>query len=294
VVGLPVAHAGGGFELLTDDEKHVVDWSGTPDPRVLPWVALSGDLDHAVLPVESGARVTLVYALVRTGIDREDAGWSRRFAAVEASVRGLRCADGPVMIACSRHAVGTEDSLVLGINALRGADRELAAVLVRAGLQVRVRACLAASECEDGHAAFPPRLKFIGWRTVVFARLARPIPAATSFLDCVTFVQPSGDGGGFFDEETTCLEPYLDAPIPAEHWLVRRAAAVTLIGELEFASDGFVGNAASETYLYRLAAIEVTRTPPLPGVLPVIEVLTLRLIQCAPNGSRVVWVLTPS
>jgi hypothetical protein len=41
--------------------------------------------------------------------------------------------------------------------------------------------------------------------------------------------------------------------------VIRRAAAATLLRAVDFADDGFVGNAAYEAYLYKLAAIEVTR-----------------------------------
>jgi hypothetical protein len=261
VVGLPIEHTSGAFELHDGGEAHTIDWSGPVDLGAVRWVAMYGDVDHAVLAVESGARVTLVYALLRTGRDRDDPAWTRRFAAVEACARRLALPDGPAMIACTRHAVCPDDATELGLDALRGADRELADALLRAGCELRVRACIAAWECEDGAPPSPPMLRPRGWQEVTFARLVRPLTEAdlAARLECVTFVRPCGDGGGFFEEETTNLEAHLAPPLPPERWLVRRAAAATLLCEIEFASDGFVGNAAVESYLYRLAALEVTR-----------------------------------
>lgn len=261
VVGLPIAHTGGAFEVNDGDAGETFDWSGPADPTRVRWAAFYGDVDHAVAPVTAGARVTLVYALLRTGRDRADPDWSRRFAAVDACVRRLTDGDLPLMIPCTRLAVCLDDATVLSLDVLRGADRELADALTRAGLTVRVRACLAARDREDGSDASPPQLTARWLSDVAFARLARPLTEAdlAGRRPCVTFVAPVGDGGGYFEHEVTSWEALLDAPLPAERWLVRRTAAATLVSELEFAGDGYVGNAAYEAFLYRLAALEVTR-----------------------------------
>ena len=47
--------------------------------------------------------------------------------------------------------------------------------------------------------------------------------------------------------------------VPATSWIIRRNAAATLIREIDFAPDGFIGNAASPAQIYKLAALEVTR-----------------------------------
>jgi hypothetical protein len=265
VVGLPIEHTGGAFEI-DDGEVHTVDWSGPVERGVVRWVAMYGDVDHSVCEVESGTRVTLVYALVRTGRDRDDPEWSRRFAAVDACARHLQLTDGPVMIACTRLAIGDESATELSVGALRGGDRELADALVAAGWRVRVRACLVARDCEDGSEALPAKLRPRGWQEVSFVRLVRPFTEADLAMrrDCVTFVPPWGDGGGYLEHEVTSLESHLDKPLPAERWLVRRTAAATFVCALEFAGDGFVGNGAYDAYLYRLAALEVTRAAAAP------------------------------
>ncbi len=268
VVGLPVAHTGGGFEIAREreDTMHTVDWSGPVDPTQVRWVAMFSDVDHAVLPVESGFRVTLVYALLRTDRDRRDPSWPKRFGRVHAAVAALQLPpETPtILIACSRHVIGLDDEVVQGVETLRGADRELAQAFVDHGFRVRVRTCLAASDAEDEDNDFegaPARLKPVGFHEVSFARLAAQLTKddSSTLEPCITFDAPMGDGGGYEDDEVSDLRPMLAPPLPPEAWIVRRTAAATILGAIEFATDGFVGNGAVESYLYKLAALEVER-----------------------------------
>lgn len=261
VVGLPIEHAGGEFVIEDGIGEYEIDWSGPADRTKVRWVAMFSDVDHAVLEVESGARVTLVYALVATGRERVDPSWADRFAPILAVAQRLELADRrPIMIPCTRHVIGPDDQLVHGLDALRGTDRDIADALVQAGFAVVVRTCLAARE----HECVPdpaPRLRYAGYDDVAFARLATPfLQADVEKLECcATFVRPSGDGGGYFEDEVSDLRPYLDEELPHENWLVRRTAAATLLCDIEFATDGYVGNCACDAYLYKLAALEVSR-----------------------------------
>ncbi len=163
------------------------------------------------------------------------------------------------MIPCTRHVIGLDDQLVHGLDALRGTDRDIADALVGAGFAVVVRTCLAARDHE--HNPEPvPRLRYAGYDDVAFARLASHfLQADVERLEpCATFVRPCGDGGGYFEEEVSDLRPYLDEGLPHANWLVRRTAAATLLCDIEFATDGFVGNGACDAYLYKLAALEVS------------------------------------
>ena len=47
--------------------------------------------------------------------------------------------------------------------------------------------------------------------------------------------------------------------MPASRWIFRRTAVATFRRALDLAEDRFVGNAAYGAFLYRLAALEVTR-----------------------------------
>lgn len=259
IVGLPIEHAGGAFQIHDGRGTRVIDWSGPVDPTLLKWVALFSDVDHEITPVESGARVTLVYALAMSDRVRRDNGWHDRIAAVAASARRLQLPEtGPLMIACARHVIALDGPQPQGIETLRGVDRDLADALEDAGLHVAVRTCLVARDLEDDSASSS---RFRAEGELFFARLDRPFLETdiAALLDCVTFQQSSGDGGGVMDEDNSNLEPYLVDTVPVENWIIRGTAAATFIRAVEFAGDGFIGNAANDAFLYKLAALEVTR-----------------------------------
>eukprot|EP00976_Prorocentrum_cordatum_P049556 999829-Prorocentrum_minimum.AAC.7 len=66
IVSLPCAHRGGDLVLWHNDrEKRFKTASDVPTQ--IQWFAFYADVEHQLLPVESGHRVVLVYNLVRTG-----------------------------------------------------------------------------------------------------------------------------------------------------------------------------------------------------------------------------------
>jgi hypothetical protein len=247
IVGLPVEHRGGAFVV----GERVFDWSGPADADALRWVALFGDADHEVKLVESGARVTLVYALWQTSRVRDDPARARRVDALRAAARTLELTAQPLMIPCARQVIALDGDQPQDLDILRGVDRDVADVLESAGFRVVVRTCVAARDLE-ANLDYEPE-----W---TFARLARPwlAPDIAAVLDCLTFTAPFGDGGGYFDEDATNLEPFLVGTVPLESWLFRTAAATTFVRAIDFAADGFVGNGATSAYIYKLAALEVS------------------------------------
>lgn len=255
VVGLPVPHRGGAF--LVGPET--IDWSGPCAPNELRWVALFSDADHAVMPVTEGARVTLVYTLLRTEVARDDPQWRRRMADVRRELADLELpGDGTLAIACAREVIGIDDPQPLPLDVLRGVDRDLADELLRAGFAVTVRTCLAARGVED----FPAETT--AWDMTApdlyFARLREPFTDrdVAGLLDAVTFVPASCDGGGYLDDETSDLSDRVDA-LETASWLMRPGSIATFLAKRDFSYYGLVGNDAPETYLYKLAALEVSR-----------------------------------
>lgn len=259
VVGLPIAHDGGAFTIADRDTTHVIDWSGEPDRSKLRWVALFSDAEHAVARIRSGTRVTLVYSLAGTGEPRADTTWTHRLAAVEAAAR--RAAPGTFLVGCARHVIGLDGPQPQRIGRLRGVDREVADALVRAGFDVTVRMCIAARRedydldevLRDTFRALDPSL----------VRLARPVSdeVVRDMLACITFEEPYGpDGGGYTDlDDASSLAPYTVGPVvEPPTWVMRRNAAVTFLRDADHAPDGFIGNGADSSYLYKLAALEVT------------------------------------
>jgi hypothetical protein len=257
IVGLPIAHTGGAFRIDGLAGTDVIDWSG-PIHETVRWVALYSDLDHSISPVTSGSRVTLVYELSRSGRVNDNPVYERHVAALRTSALEMP-PQGPLMIACAHHVIGLDDPQPQSIDSLRGTDRVIADILVERGIRVAVRTCVVARDSEQDEYRGGDRFRIDD--EVHFARLDKPLlePDIAALLECVTFVEPFGDGGGYFEEDTTNLQPWIIDELPLANWIFRRSAAVTFIRAAGFAEDGFVGNGAMDAYLYKLAALEVTR-----------------------------------
>lgn len=254
VVGLPIPHRGGAFQI----EDTRVDWSGPAFANELRWVAMFSDVDHANEPVEDGARVTLVYSLAVSERTREDRDRDRRVAALTERLRHLQLPEqGPLMIACTRHVIALDGPQPQAVTTLRGADRDVAEALQRAGFSVAVRTCVAAQNVEDypGENLGPSG-------EVHFARLRHPLlpHEVDALLECVVFdEQGCGDGGGYNDGDESSLAPWIADRVPAANWVFRTLAASTFLRAFDFADDDFIGNGAIGVHLYKLAALEVTR-----------------------------------
>ncbi|HEU0036166.1 MAG TPA: hypothetical protein VFQ53_36385 [Kofleriaceae bacterium] len=257
IVGLPIAHTGGAFEIDDGRGAQVFDWSGTSDPTTLPWVALFSDVDHEIKPVTSGARVTLVYALFQTDRPRPDPTWDARRAQLRQAFSLLANQHAwPVMIACTRQVItDVAKTATHSIQTLRGFDRDLADALVDAGYRVTVRSCICATPSE----AAADRLASAELYSV--ARLARPLtPKAIESMDEVlTFAaEPESDEDEDLSEYS--LSPYILDEVQIDQWVIRDHAAATLVHEASCFSDtGYFGNEAYEACIYTLAALEVSR-----------------------------------
>jgi hypothetical protein len=266
VVALPVAHKGGAFHLDDGREPHVVDWSGTPDPGAVRWVALFSDVDHAVKPVTSGSRVTLVYSLSQTDRPRADPTWEARRAAMTTAVQQLASsARWPVMIACSRHVITDAQTQPQPIGMLRGMDRDLADAIAAAGLDVAVRACIAACPTND---AEPGRFPDTGEMWAV-SRLKKPLTAKAiaGLEDVATFGDSITNDEGE-EMKGQALGPFILDEVLLEQWVIRDTARATMLHQAYFSETGYFGNEAYDAYIYTLAALEVTKHKPKPTTKP--------------------------
>jgi hypothetical protein len=283
VVGLPVAHQGGGFEIVDGGTRHLVDWSGKADPTKVRWVALFSDLDHAIRPIESGARVTLVYSLRRSKRPRIDPARDKQLGKLREAVHSLLLPKTqPLLIACTRQIV-TDGKQPQSIDTLRGTDRVIADVFAEAGFDVAVRACIMGGDDDDGDddddedddgedeetgngaddgggraVAFPPVENL--W---AIQRLAKAIPAdviagmesVVSFTDEISADDEIPDDA---DLGATTLGEYILDYQQIDRWVIRKRAAATAIYEGMYSETGYFGNEASMGNIYTLAAIEVT------------------------------------
>ncbi|KZV77942.1 hypothetical protein EXIGLDRAFT_573745, partial [Exidia glandulosa HHB12029] len=63
VLNFPIKHEGGALVLRHDGREVIHDASAAAytDPNQVSWVAFYSDVEHEVLPVQSGYRITLTY-----------------------------------------------------------------------------------------------------------------------------------------------------------------------------------------------------------------------------------------
>ena len=257
VVGLPIAHEGGQFEITDVGKPHVIDWSGEPDRGVVRWVALFSDLDHAIKPVTSGARVTLVYSLSRSDRPRTDAARDQKLAKLRAAVGSVDIGRGaPLLIACTRQIV-TDGKQPQPIDSLRGTDREIADTFIEAGYDVAVRACLVGDNAEGKAPRFPDRAQFWG-----ITRLSSALPATVvAGMDSIVSFTDSVESDEEYDEadmEACLLGKYVLDSVDADQWVIRKRAAAEVIYEGMYSETGYFGNEASIGHIYTLAALEVS------------------------------------
>ncbi|MBA3502209.1 MAG: 2OG-Fe(II) oxygenase, partial [Deltaproteobacteria bacterium] len=216
VVGLPIAHEGGELQISDSGKPHVIDWSGKPDPKSVQWVALFSDLDHAIKPVTSGSRVTLVYSLSRSDRPRTDAGRDKRLAGVRTAIDGLKLAPKqPLFVACTRQIV-TNGKQPQPIDSLRGTDREIADAFVDAGFDVAVRACLIGDDQEGNAPRFPNTQNIWGVTRLAKALDQTPLPAESmvTFSDSI-----DADEYGSEDLEGTMLGEYVLDMVDMQQWV---------------------------------------------------------------------------
>lgn len=256
VVGLPIAHEGGQFEIVDAGKPHVVDWSTKkPDKTSVRWVALFSDLDHSIKPVKSGERVTLVYSLSRSDRPRADAGRDKKLAKLREAAAGVKIEkNAPLMIACTRQIV-TDGSQPQPIDSLRGTDREIAETFLDAGFGVTVRACIAGDDEEGGNPRFPSMENLWAITRLKTALPDKPMgDGLVSWTDSV-----EEDEYGSDDEGATLLGEYILDFVQMDRWVVRKRAAATVVYEGMYSETGYFGNEGSIGHIYTLAALEVTK-----------------------------------
>ncbi len=253
VVELPIAHTGGAFHVVEGGTPQVPH-RGAQDPTTLRWVALFSDVDHEIKRVTSGTRVTLVYSLERTDILRSDSESMKRRSALREAAVGLAPVRWPVMIACTRQVI-TRETAWPEVDDLRGLDRDIAEAFIEAGFDVTVRACLFTSERPEDGRAFPD---ITNVSEVMRLRLPMTQKVIGKLGDVLTYAEEASDDSGEAYVNAS-LARYIDDPIDIDQWVIRARAEATMIHEASmFSIDGWLGNEASEAFLYTLAALEIS------------------------------------
>lgn len=264
VVGLPIPHEGGALELRRGEFEVALDWANaSPDPLTVSWGAFYGDVDHRVLPVTSGARVTLTYQVNVAGerstpTDTPDAA-SRREALGRALEQALASKGDRLFIPCAHMVIAGKREKAgepIPITSLRGRDRHLAALLLDLDLelQIAVRPCLAIANDDEFHSQDAERMT-----------LDRRIPPKSKEV-LGGWVILEGDAS--FDEleapDVFSLARFGPESIAEGDYVTRDAVHAEFLAHTAgYSSTGYFGNESSEAYFYAFAAIEVS-TPGAP------------------------------
>ena len=263
IVGLPIAHKGGEFEVVDGGQKHEIDWSGeSPDTGSVRWVAFFSDVDHAIAPIKSGSRVTLVYSLTRSRQARIDAVRDKRIARLRDEISKITPSRLPLMVACSRLII-TDGEQPQSIDTLRGADREIAEIFLEAGFSVAVRGCIA-TDYERATSNIATLIKSEKIQRI--RKLRDSMPQGLEFpVSLAHHISDDDDDDEWLRDNANLLGQYIDDIVDAEFWIFRERAAATLAYEGVYTETGYLGNEGGFGHIYSLAAIEVTSPPPASG-----------------------------
>jgi hypothetical protein len=220
------------------------------------WAAFHGDVDHEVSPIEDGHRVTLTYALHRTGRPRaaDEPGPTHLRAAVASLLANpaFLPKGGAWLLPCARRVIQDASTTTLTTANLVGRDRTIAQVLTSLSLAVTVRPCVAVVPASGPERKMTQPL---AWADVAI-RLKRPLEReAESWGEMVTLAKRGHDDEGKID--ATSLLPLEARSAQPSTCLVRRAAQATLVHEAIFSSTGYFGNDHYDAWLYTFAAMEV-------------------------------------
>jgi len=104
------------------------------------------DVDHEIQPVTSGARVTLVYTLTRSGRPRADAAGEAALSKLDKLAARLPMpARGPLMIACCAPGDHRGREPTAGCEVCAAPIRAIADLLIEHAFKVTVRSCVTAA-----------------------------------------------------------------------------------------------------------------------------------------------------
>lgn len=154
IVCLPSRFFGGKLVAASRGVLELFWWANEiesdPDPHRVRWAAFSPAVKHQFERVSAGSRVSLVFALTRTGAAPERSVDDRAHTeAIRSALRGLRASidAGAVIAVPCEGAYATVERFVRGSNELEpqddelliGRDARLAAAAHAQGLRVRIR-----------------------------------------------------------------------------------------------------------------------------------------------------------
>ncbi|KAF8578576.1 hypothetical protein K439DRAFT_460761 [Ramaria rubella] len=155
VIALPIPFEGGALLVSHGGKQVHFDWSkskpglGAQDKVSLPWAFLFSDVEHEVLPVTSGTRVTLAYDIFTSegaqlmGLSRMDGATVPLYADLENALnnKDFLPQGGKVGVALSHtYPVNTHGTSDAFASLLKGSDAVLHSVFTALHIPVEIRA----------------------------------------------------------------------------------------------------------------------------------------------------------
>lgn len=240
VVALPSPHSGGEFKI----EGTTRSWGTVAE--ALPWIAFYGDVEHEVLPVREGTRVTVSFDLFaaqsRNAAEQPelDGLFHAAMSSEELEPRGARLAlPCTHLYGLDRNQAAAREITLQTASELKGAERAIAEAALNASLKVTLAPALAAN---DGDAQ---PLTEIG-------PLARSLNPRE--------IRSLSKGKALSEVSLDDLQPYL-----LEFWseaLERHTSVSTRhLFRCLFSSSGYFGNEASEAFVYTFTVLLIDLPP---------------------------------
>ncbi|KAF8531985.1 hypothetical protein JB92DRAFT_3104369 [Gautieria morchelliformis] len=174
VVALPIPFEGGDLRVSHEGKEVLFEWGTTCSTSLqgrmaLPWAFLFSDVEHEVLPVKSGTRVTLAYDIFTS---KETApscapvmdGMSLPFYAdLKAALnnKDFLPQGGKVAVALSHaYPISSQSLLETFASHLKGSDAALHRVLLVSGLTMELRGVHSPQDVWDEYKEYPNHDKF--------------------------------------------------------------------------------------------------------------------------------------
>ncbi|KAF8531989.1 hypothetical protein JB92DRAFT_2803107 [Gautieria morchelliformis] len=174
VVALPIPFEGGDLRVSHEGKQVLFEWGTTcstslQDRMALPWAFLFSDVEHEVLPVKSGTRVTLAYdiftskATASSGASVMDGMSLPFYADLKAALnnKDFLPQGGKVAVALSHaYPISSQSLLETFASHLKGSDAALHRVLLASGVTMELRGVHTPDDDHEEYKEYPNHDEF--------------------------------------------------------------------------------------------------------------------------------------
>ncbi|KAF8531984.1 hypothetical protein JB92DRAFT_2845883 [Gautieria morchelliformis] len=160
VVALPIPFEGGDLRVSHEGKQVLFEWGTTcstslQDRMALPWAFLFSDVEHEVLPVKSGTRVTLAYDIFTSKETAPSVFFYTDFKAA-LNNKDFLPQGGKVAVGLSHaYPISSQSLLETFASHLKGSDAALHRVLLASGLTMELRGVHTPYEVYEEYNEYP-------------------------------------------------------------------------------------------------------------------------------------------